>query len=210
MEKFTGDKYPNCVKDLLTLVAYDTIHSLNEINQQRLEEIEQFLTSQKEFIQKLNCCRSDYYKSLEVFKFLPGHATIILALPDQINQMENAKGAKQLEFKKKKSDQELKENLVENLMTYSAKLGFQFPKGVINERNIQQFERNADASADNYICKCIFSCPFCPKTISTKFIKYWISGNITAHLKKHIYENFEGLNESNADPRVQVEPCVQH
>ena len=32
-------------------------------------------------IRQLNCCHSEYYSIAQTFKFLPGHAVILLALP---------------------------------------------------------------------------------------------------------------------------------
>lgn len=76
-------------------------------------------------------------------------------------------------------------------MKYSEKAGQQFPDGVISENNIHDFERGMDE--DNYLCKCRFSCPFCERTIPIVHKTFWMSSNVTQHLKMHITQGSEEI-----------------
>lgn len=82
------------MKILINAAGYDTLYALSEINEEKIKEIEFFLTSNIHLVKKLTCCRSDHYKQLETFEFLPGHRAIIMALPDQIKKMKNEKTKK--------------------------------------------------------------------------------------------------------------------
>lgn len=158
------------------------------------------MNSHKHYIDELECCYSDEYKQQEVFEFLPGHKSIITALPNQVEQL-----LKQMDTKTAKkrathpqlinsfSDMELKSKLISNLMKCSGKSGFPFPEGVISVTNIDGFERVQEENG--VFCKCTFSCTFCIKKYSPIFRKFWMSSNATKHLKKHIQQQ---LNSEEA------------
>lgn len=173
------------------------------INEEKILEIEIFLTAHYDYVNDLQCCQSEHYKKLEVFHFLPGHRTLILSIPDQIQQMLRAESATHAATPQnsaeshslntlktqrihERTDEELKSNLINNLINYAEKNGYQFPDGIISERNMHGFERglNHGLNVDNYICKCRFSCPFCEKIFPLKFKSFWMSSNVTAHMKK--------------------------
>lgn len=120
--------------------GYDTLHALSEINEEKIKEIENFLTSNIQLVKNLTCCRSDYYNQLQIFQFLPGHKAMIMALPEQIRQImtkknkrkhihehESNDGNAPHEPKNSKyaernhSDDELKAHLVNNLLEYLRK-----------------------------------------------------------------------------------------
>lgn len=87
LEEFIGEPLPHCVKYVLSLSGYDTIFSLVEMNDKQILEIEDHIsTHEMEKIKTLTCCHSDYYTNKVAFKCLPGHATILLALPKYIEK----------------------------------------------------------------------------------------------------------------------------
>lgn len=173
------EKFPECIKVLLIAAGFDTAISLKQMSEPKIVEIEKFLNENKQFVQKFKCCHSDHYKQLDIFTFLSGHRSIILTVPDKLNSNKTMKKTRI------GSNEELKQNLIKNLMACSGKAGFQFPEGIISESNIENFERVIE---DNLVCKCQFICPFCPKSFPLKFRKFWEPSNATKHLKSHIAE----------------------
>lgn len=79
-ENFIGEEIPRCVKSVLNLCGYTTVFSLVEISEIHVKEMELHMNMKRIAIH-WQCNHSDYYENLEEFEFLPGHMTIILALP---------------------------------------------------------------------------------------------------------------------------------
>lgn len=80
LENSIGEEVPRCIKHILEVCGYSTIFSLIEIKEQQLNEIENFIKTHKQNIASIECNHSEYYRSIEEFKLLPGHSTMILAL----------------------------------------------------------------------------------------------------------------------------------
>lgn len=187
LEEATNTKFPPCVKTLLIDAGYNTMASLTSFSEDSLKRTEEFLNSKKEYINKLHCCYSDYYKKLNVFEFLPGHKSILLSLPNIVKAYQS----KSIEKKKTRpnnvppllSSEELRGKLIKLSIAYSRKAGQELAD-VITERNILDFQREGNQA--NVLCRCRFSCPFCPKIFSVIYKTFWMSSNVTKHLKKHI------------------------
>lgn len=71
-------------------------------------------------------------------------------------------------------------------MNNTAKKNCILPPGIISAKNIRNFERGTDGE---FVCKCKFACPFCSRVIPVKFKEFWMSSNITTHMKKHIEDD---------------------
>lgn len=85
IEKNIGDKFPPCVKKILNFSAYDSFSVLKELNEQKILEIEQYISDcGQTILNELNCCHSQKYRNQQQFKFLPGHRAILLSLPGKI------------------------------------------------------------------------------------------------------------------------------
>lgn len=165
MEKLNREKYPECVKQLLFECGYDKMLSLQELDAEKLNKIEKHINENRHFIEKLNCCNAETYKTQRDFHFIPGHEAIILGIPAQIrkyneNRLEKSKLAK---TKPHMSEEILKNLLITSLEKYATKVGFPLPPGVISDRNILNFRQEMLAQKEFY--KCTFSCPFCAKMI---------------------------------------------
>lgn len=193
LERFNGERFPNCVKSILIASGYETITSLTRINSFEIQAIEEYVKQNCDILKDFQCCANEIYKNQETFRFLPGHRAIIMSIPSQIDSMKQEK-AKRSEAKKtpqtksqpnSMSDNELKSSLVTKCVEYIAKNGVILQEGLLTDSNIIDFER-----IDDYV-KCRFSCPFCDKVISVNYIKYWKSSNVTTHLKAHVMEDVE-------------------
>lgn len=189
MEVSHNEKLPKCVKSLLIDAGYDTILSLNEMDDAKIKKVEDFLNANKQFVNKLKCCYSEHYKQLEKFEFLPGHKSIILALPNQIKENQD----KQIKKSRKQrhdllSNEELQQQLIKSLTNFlkiqAEKANLEIPEDVISEANIHNFE--TETNGNDFLCTCRFSCPFCSKTYSVNYKTFWMSSNVTKHLKTHV------------------------
>lgn len=81
VEEITGEKFPMCTKEILNTCGYDTFGSLKCISEQSVQDIENHInTKSRATIEALKCCHSEYYKSLDEFKFIPGHKDLVISL----------------------------------------------------------------------------------------------------------------------------------
>lgn len=194
-KKAYKEKFPPCIKAILEDTGYTTKLSLSKLQAETIKSIEDFVTSNKRVLKQLTCCHSNVYKKLDHFRFLPGHKSIILSLPNQIEELQMCKGLKTNKRANKKtkkgtkqrsrySDDELKQKLVNLLVAASRRGQFQLPEGTISDANIIEFKRYP--KTDENVCECKFSCPFCPKNVKVVFKTFWMSSNATKHLKCHI------------------------
>lgn len=198
LEQFNTEKYPKCIKALLVSAGYDTLSSLSGLDDVKIRKIENFHNENKEYVAQLDCCFHEHYTQVEKFVFLPGHQSIILGIPEQIINLKSVNKSQTvrcapLTRKKSHSDEQLVKNLIDNLMKYTGKAGYQFPDGLLSKDNIQEFKRGS--AEDNFVCKCKFSCPFCSRIISTVHKTFWMSSNITQHFKTHINEEIVDIEK---------------
>lgn len=203
MERYKKTKFPKCVKSLLIDAGYDTLLSLKSIDESKIESIEVFFNANKHFINKLKCCYSDRYKDMQVFEFLPGHKSIIMALPGQVIDMEASKPTKKTHSLKNSTDEELKTKLISNLINSTGKSGFQLPEDCISVNNIDGFKRIEESNG----ARCIFSCPFCVSKFSLIYRKFWMTSNATGHLKKHIRGDLS-KNITNEDSNSSIHASI--
>lgn len=192
------------MKILLKKAGYDRLNSLSKIDTARITEIELHLDNNREWINDLKCCNSEYYKQLTVFQFLPGHRATILDIPEQIQQMCGIVGAvsgvKSVaalnSTKTQRSDDDIIQNLVSNMLKFAEKLNFPLDAEIISAKNVNDFKHGT--MSDDFVYKCRFSCPFCSTVFPLKYKTFWMSSNLTKHLKKHIsYEVVEEESETN-------------
>lgn len=201
IERFGGEKFPDCVKILLTKTGYDRMNSLSKIDAERILEIEAHLDTNREWVNELKCCNSDSYKQLAVFKFLPGHKILILGIPEQIERMKEAQekhgdadNAKKIVTTKspktQQTDEEIIQSMVSNLLKFAKKINFPLQDGMLSANNVNDFERGNHLN--NFLYKCRFSCPFCEKVFPLRYQTFWMTSNLTKHLKEHMsYELIE-------------------
>lgn len=177
--------------------GYDTYTSLVEIDEKKICDIEKFVTKNRALTNDLKCCFKEQYQQPGDFAFMPGHIAMILGIPKRIKDMETSKKKSKVSLKVNQknfqlTDSQLKEKLITALLNYSGKVGYQFPDKSISELNISDFERGSEESG--FICKCRFTCSFCPKVIPLVYKSFWMSSNVTTHLKQHIQVQIDSEN----------------
>lgn len=206
LESFIGEKYPPCIRNWLIAAGYNKLLALSELNEEKLAMVEGYINKSKELITKVKCCYKDEYKKQTEFRFLPGHKSLILGIREKIKEMketrdQSIKNMRTPKPKMTRSEVELKSALIENLKTYATELGL--PPLVITERNILNFKQNIDI--DNKTYTCVFSCPFCTKVTPVHYRTFWMSSNITKHLKIHV----NGWKDSNGQLMIEEEIIVE-
>lgn len=194
---------------LLENAAYDTLNSLKAIDTEKLDIIETYLSEHRlSWINDLTCCKSDEYKKQSIFRFLPGHRTMVLGIPEQIKQMRSVipcVNQSATVAKKDRTDNELKSKLISNVMAYMKKNNFSLPDELMSSENIRNFERGT--ALDDFVCKCKFVCPFCPKNFPITHKQFWMSSNLTKHLKNHIsfhYIPVESVEDDNNEDTMDT------
>lgn len=80
LENMIGEIVPNCLKFFLSLCAYDSISSIQNITLESIRDIERHMNSRLEEVQQLDCCHANAYKTQNIFKLLPGHKTFLLSM----------------------------------------------------------------------------------------------------------------------------------
>lgn len=79
---------PPCLKTILNASGYDCFASISELNEQKICELEQYITiHEHNVIANLTCCHSEKYKSQQRFIFLPGHRATLQILPDAVKKV---------------------------------------------------------------------------------------------------------------------------
>lgn len=72
---------PPCVKKILIFSAYDCESSLRLLNEEKIVELEKYISEfGRSIIDELDCCHSINYKNQKTFKFLPGHRSLLICL----------------------------------------------------------------------------------------------------------------------------------
>lgn len=86
IQNLIKEPIPECIKQILSWCAYDTIASVRNINSESLFQIQRQVNSYfLPKIQELTCCYAEFYKQQSKFELLPGHRDFILTLPKYLN-----------------------------------------------------------------------------------------------------------------------------
>lgn len=82
------ENFPKCLISLLVHSGYNSLQSLKNLDEIKVDNIETFFDQNKQLISQLECSHSETYKGLETFKFLPGHKTLILSLSEMLPEID--------------------------------------------------------------------------------------------------------------------------
>lgn len=179
--------YPSCFKSLLRHAAYDSKSSCLLLDEETLANMEEYIThTGKEVISRLNCCNAEKYQSQDRFRFLPGHRSLILSMPNQIRNMDSVKKKKSKplrEFKKLLTPTELKQLLLIKLNEASEKNGYSVGSYKDTHlKNVQTMITNNELMA-----KCSVQCFLCQATVTSLYTGWWAVNNVIRHLKSVHY-----------------------
>lgn len=93
LENFIGQIVPKNIKIFLALCGYESYLSVMRIDQNKILSLEKYVQNDRIILQNIlealdnNDKTTLVYRSQNVFKFLPGHRSILLVLPQFIEKM---------------------------------------------------------------------------------------------------------------------------
>lgn len=199
LEKFNGNKIPECVKTVLRYSAYDTACSLAELNDKQISGIEEFINqSDRLVLRNLDCCNAETYKNQARFRFLPGHTSILLGIPTQLKKMHESKKKpykKLTEFSKLLTSAELQSILLQKLNQHMEKTKMVEEMGLFTAACISPIQ--TIISNNTMSAKCSVQCPNCNFVIPILFNGYWVTSNVFRHLKS--------VHQNNISAETRVE-----
>lgn len=171
-----GATIPNDIKLILSEAGFDTVLSLASISNKDLDEIENFINTNREFLDHLTEYRLE---TNEPFKLKPGHRSLIAYLPTRMETfLKQIVDKKQLKnCSTKKSDFELKTDLINKVVAHLKSQGFTVKLATADISAFKKFE-------NTYSCR--IKCPYCDRGVTCAHVSYWRISNLITHLKEHI------------------------
>lgn len=189
LEKALSTKIPLTLKKILIESSFDSEAAILGINTEIIQELESFVNQNKNILES-----TEYVEVLNtnsIFKFKPGHKSVLNLLPKCLRDYKNKIRAKKSPNSEHDEDK-LKEVLIQKLLTFCAKISFEltFEKSLILGYHIDEKKQP----------KCKISCPICSKEYSCYYTTYWHASNFERHLKSHItYAEFIPVNPNETD-----------
>ena len=178
LEAKSKEKIPGNLEKIISSAGYETEGALATIDGKAITEIENFINENKFFLKE-----TAYEYCIEnnsVFKFKPGHRSIILSIPKLLscNTIKNkkSKNVVSVEEKENLSVEELTKSIITKVVKFAGDRNF-----LLNTDSLKVIDLREE---DNKI-KCNLQCPICHKQIRCQYIRYWIVSNFEAHLKLH-------------------------
>lgn len=185
---------PQCMKQILSAVGYNSAYSLLTITDQKLDELEAYIEQNlREVVDSI-----DVYKLKKPFQFLPGHRALIFGIKEELIKHSGNKVSKP-GSRKPSSQQASRDNLSANdlrislenqLSSYAnnclAKFGLK-THYIVNEVKLTQSENQTFA-------QCVVTCPNCLTINHLRYDKYWKTSNVFKHIRSHIL-----LSETESD-----------
>lgn len=197
-------KLPFFFVEILKISVYDSPISIELLDREKLGEIEQFIDTN--FGCANDLLKNTVYENKEVFRFLPGHITLLLGLKTYAQKFietgfKKRKNSKQQdrEFIRDPSDEldaiseeveipstddlnKLKEALITKITNFCRKQNITVDK-ISNDCVKDDLQVIINTNGDQ-VFKCIFVC-HCEVKIPCIHNKYWQISNIERHLKIH-------------------------
>lgn len=193
LEKFTGIKYPQFIKDILLNNGFDWEYALLGITEKEIEKLEADVNENKHLI------KDTIYETKEgTFKFLIGHRIVLLNIPQTLNAYKNKNQRKNLE-KNKSSEIALNKN--EILMKLLTKIKNYFLIKKIEcefsiENNITEVAVNENS------IKCRVKCIKCDVKIPCTFVNHWKISNYTKHVIEHNETEKSGQSKDPSNDQI--------
>lgn len=219
METISGDKFKDNLIGILTEAGYDTKSAIKSLNSSKISDIELYVNQNRDRYREI--LKKTRYENCEIFQFLPGHAALILTLPDYIAQFPSQTTKKSRPQKRRYSESEQKdhppnksncqttETVNSSIKDHTDRFGdianirqeliakinkFAQKKQIDLELNDQHI---LNLRVENNSIKCSAQCPFCEKKVPCNYATHWVCGNFQMHIKSHITEEQYEVDENN-------------
>lgn len=90
--------FPGCIcsKQILIRNGYENIHSLLNINKDKLDRLEIEVEKNREIINELKCDHSKIYDTQPKFKILLGHRSLIIQWCEELSKCHNSRNESEL------------------------------------------------------------------------------------------------------------------
>lgn len=182
---------------ILKYTAFDSIFSLQQINDQNISSIEEYIRENPQVLQELSCCRCIAYRDQSKFTLLPGHRCSLLNLKNAITNSKGSSKKKQsTEAIEEINESEEKQILLDRLVNFTASIYLEECYFVSNDISVSR-ETMQDGKQ---VRQCKVRCPICNKVYSSKFNGHWRLSNIFGHLKTHcVHAGSIEYNESDSE-----------
>lgn len=83
IEQIVGENVPLCIKKILSTCGYDSVLSLKNFSVETVNRIEKCVNENfRHIVREFDCCHGIFYKEQTIFKFLPGHCDLLIALSE--------------------------------------------------------------------------------------------------------------------------------
>lgn len=89
LEHVLGEKIPECLVEFLKASGFDTELAIEHIDTNTIHEIETFVETNRVIFD--NLLSKSIYKSIQPFKFAPGHRILLKKIPGLISSIKNDK-----------------------------------------------------------------------------------------------------------------------
>lgn len=168
---------PIDIKHILNETGYDNEVSLSDISEKNIEEIEIYVNKNRQLLE------NTIYKNIVPFEFRPGHRSLILNLPKNVQGYIESKKTNKInkkvvkEVQTQKNEAELKTELLKKLMNYAKTRKYEIQ---INSESITQFIKAEDTA------RCRVKCVFCSLSIVCTYKSFWAISNYETHFRNHI------------------------
>lgn len=87
IESIIGEPLPCCVKKILDYCAFDTLLSIELLNDEHIKNIEEYVSKERKILYELTCDHGREYQKHPLFKFLPGHRILLIDLPTHVKML---------------------------------------------------------------------------------------------------------------------------
>lgn len=87
LENVIGEPLPRCIKHILCSCAFDSLITIEHLNEEYVKLIEQHVSDNRNILYELECKHSCHYQSQSLFKFLPGHRILLIDLKKHVKKL---------------------------------------------------------------------------------------------------------------------------
>lgn len=168
---------PSCIKELLTAVGYNSSFSLLNIDETKLNYVEEYIEENcRDLVETFKT-----YESRKPFSFLPGHRELIFGISAELARLQqNGPKRSKKNVQSNLNERDLRASLVNQVTNFAD--GLKLHHNWSN--SIKNFELESTGNAT--YAKCSISCEICKSDITTRYDNHWKISNIFKHIRSHV------------------------